>query len=400
MPLYQNSPGSAVPSMGAAICSADLSNSFYTSSDIQIIGGDQKEWNDLYRTGQRLENINPLGGYYLGELEYVISKTNRLNCPLALNPAVSTFLDVALWAYYHKRLQVSTIEQRLRYARFMQSHSVPVDFSNPTYENFRYHMDYREEIEGASAHALKNSWKAMRMFLEAFGIPIWPYKPPSAPINKERNLPFPNTVRSFFYYDFSSDLYEKNLYQYVFYHSFMIGWRVPSELCEMSVNDITIDKDGTGSIVITETKKHRSRRTIVPEKYILSSQSHKSFKNWLDKWRPQVENQYSGDKLYLWPNGKPVTSTHLRLKLSEHGKKIWPSFKPYDTRHWCAVSRLIETKVISGIFEPYTVKNWLGHSDLRVTEAYIQHADQYFRSCPHSWIHHALRSHKHRRCEV
>jgi len=362
-------------------------------------GGDIQKWKILDQLGQNLENVPLLGGMFLGELEYVISKSNRLNCPNTLDPKNSNFLDVALWSYYHKRLQLSTIKSRLRYAKFMESHVVPVDFSNPTLENFRHHMDYREEIEQASPHALKNEWKAMRMFLDAFNIPIWPYKPPSAPKNTERNLPFPNTVRDFFYYNYSDDPYERALYQYIFYQSFMVGWRVPSEICTMSCNDIFLDCNGTGSITITETKKHKSRRTIVPENYILSSQSHKSFKNWIDTWRPQVENQHSGDSLYLWPTGKPVTPTRLRLKLSEHGKKIWPHFKPYDTRHWCAISRLIETKVCNGVFEPYTVRNWLGHSDLRTTETYISHADQYYRSYNHSWIHHALRSHKKRGCD-
>jgi len=365
----------------------------------ELSGGHTKKWRNLTHIGHNLETVPLLGGLSVGELEYVISKSNRLNWSNTLDPRNSNFLDVALWSYYNKRLQVSTIEQRIRYAKFMQSHVVPVDFSNPTYENFRHHMDYREEIEHASPHALKNEWKAMRMFLESFNIPIWPYKPPSAPHNQERNLPYPNTVREFFYYPYSDDPYERALYQYLFYHSFMVGWRVPSEICTLSVTDIKFDIDGHGTITITETKKHNSRRTVVPESYILSSKSHKSFKNWIDKWRPQAENQHSDNALYLWPNGKPVTPTHLRLKLSDYGKKIWPHFRPYDTRHWCAISRLIETKVQNGIFEPYTVKNWLGHTDLRATEAYISHADQYYRSYSHSWIHHALRSHKRRGCE-
>ena len=87
----------------------------------------------------------------------------------------------------------------------------------------------------------------------------------------------------------------------------MIGWRTPSEICEMTVNDVIIDSKGRGSITITETKKRRSQRTILPENFILSSQSHKSIKNWIDHWRSKVENQYSGDSLYLQPSGKPLT---------------------------------------------------------------------------------------------
>jgi len=35
----------------------------------------------------------------------------------------------------------------------------------------------------------------------------------------------------------------------------MIGWRVPSEICEMTTNDVILNGDGTGCIVITEPKK-------------------------------------------------------------------------------------------------------------------------------------------------
>ena len=34
-------------------------------------------------------------------------------------------------------------------------------------------------------------------------------------------------------------------------------------------------------------------------------------KNWIDTWRPKVENQYSGDALYLQHDGKPFTAQLL-----------------------------------------------------------------------------------------
>ena len=359
------------------------------------VGGYNQEWKKfLEKIGQKhIKHLDPrLDGEVMGELEYVIKKLNRLNCPITLNSQDSTFLDVAVWSYFQKRLSISTIEKRLRYARFMQKHRVPVDFSNPSYENFRGHMDYREDIEQASPHALKHEWKTMRMFLEAYGIPVWPYKPPHAPEPGQRILPFPETVREFFYYPFSKDEYENALYHYLFYHSFMIGWRVPSEICELTLDDVVIDSQGRGTLTITETKKHSDKRVILPEKYILSSRSHKSIKNYIDKWRPKVENQYSENALYLWSSGKPLTVRKLGHKLSQHGKKIFPHFRPYDMRHWCAVSRLIETKIRTGHYEPYTVKNLLGHTNIKVTENYISHAEMYFNQCPKSWIHIALRS--------
>jgi integrase len=61
-------------------------------------------------------------------------------------------------------------------------------------------------------------------------------------------------------------------------------------------------------------------------------------------------------------------------------------------RHWCAVARLIETKVQNKTFEPYTVRNWLGHTSIKTTETYIQYAEQYYSQCKESWIKRAMRS--------
>jgi len=41
-----------------------------------------------------------------------------------------------------------------------------------------------------------------------------------------------------------------------------------------------------------------------------------------------------------------------------------------------------------------TVKNWLGHTDIETTESYIHYAEMYYDQYPHSWLKHALRSHK------
>lgn len=330
-------------------------------------------------------------GLDMGDLENVI-KTKRLDCPIVLTPGESTFIDVALWMYRRKRLSLSTIRKHIRYLRFMENHRVPVDFHNPSYSNFIKHMDFREDLESASAHALKHQWKAMKLWLESHGILVWSYKPPSAPKHKDRNLPFPHTVREFFYYPYSKDKYETALYQYLFQHSFLIGWRVPSEICEMKLSNVNIDSKDFGTLTIIEPKKNKSRRTIVPEPFILNSKSHKSVKNYIDKWRPMVENQKSGNALYLWPDGSPITARHLGHKLSMHGKKIWPNFQPYDCRHWCAIARLIESKITSKKFDVFSVQTWLGHDKPSTTKQYLGNAVQYYNRFKKSWIHSALRN--------
>jgi len=330
----------------------------------------------------------------MGELEY-LKKFNRLNCPIKLNPNEASFEDIALHALLRQRLGESTVRKNLRYARYMENHPIPVDFRNPCYENFIRHIDYREQIESAGFNALKGEWQAMKMFLRAYAIAEYDYKLPYAPKSHKRMLPFPDVVNKFFHYRYSKDEYENALYQYLFFHSFMIGWRVPSEIIEMTVEDVIIDSNGRGSITITETKKHRQKRTVLPETCVLSSKVHKSFKNWIEKWRPKVANQYSGKSLYLQPSGKPFHIDHFRGKLSRHGKKIWKPFQPYDMRHWCAIARLIQTKRDTGNFDVFTVQNWLGHTDMKTTQNYIHHAEMYYNQAPVDWIATAMKPQKH-----
>jgi site-specific recombinase XerD len=254
-------------------------------------------------------------------------------------------------------------------------------------------MDYREQLEKATACSLEHEWRAMQMFLRAYGMQIsdWRYKPPTRPKSHMRILPYPETVNTFFNYKYSKDKYETALYQYLFFFGFMVGVRAPSEIVNMKLSGVHFEDKNRGHIIITETKKRDTKRTIIPEKAILNSKVHKSLKNWITYWRPKVSNKYSEDALFLQSNGKPLTIRHLGHRLSKHGKKIWKEFTPYDMRHWCAVARLIRTKVETGSYDCFTVKNWLGHERMATTEGYIKHAEKYYRSLPVDWLSCALK---------
>jgi site-specific recombinase XerD len=323
-------------------------------------------------------------------------KDYQLENPIKLKPNEATFEKVAFHAERWQRLSKSSIDHRLRCARRMSKHLVyPIKFNNPSYKQFIAYMDYRERIERASGYALMNDLRAMQMFLRAFDIDqrTWFYKLPVMPRHKKRKVPFPETVHELFNHKYSNDPYENALYQYMMFHNFFIGWRVPSEPCEMTVKDIDIDSKGRGSIIITETKKRYSKRIIIPEKYVLSAPTYKSFKNWIDNWRPKVENQYSGDALYLQPNGKPFTVRYLGKKLSENGKKVWPHYQPYVSRHWCAIALLIRTKIETKTWDTRRVQKYLGHEKPSTTDTYIEFAEEYYRQLPKDWFLHALRKH-------
>ncbi len=318
----------------------------------------------------------------------------QLENPIELDPKTATFENIAFHAKRWQRLSQSTIEHRLRCARRMQKHPVyPIDFNNPNYQQFIAYMDYRERYEGAEAYALMNDLRTMKMFLRAYNIDErkWYYKLPTPPKHKKKVIPFPETVHELVHHKYSKDHYENALYQYLMFHNFFIGWRVPSEPCVMTTDNINIDEIGRGTITITETKKRKSQRTIIPEKTILSAPTYKSFKNWIDHWRPKVENQYSGNALYLQPNGKPFTVRYLGKKLSENGKKIWSPYQPYVSRHWCAISLLIRTKIETKHWDTRRVQRYLGHERPQTTDTYIQFAEEYYRQEPKDWFNHALR---------
>jgi len=71
---------------------------------------------------------------------------------------------------------------------------------------------------------------------------------------------------------------------------------------------------------------------------------HKSLKNWINHWRSLVADKEE-QTLFLTGEGKPFTPRYMGKKLRENGKKVWPSYQPYVSRHWCAIALLIRTKL-------------------------------------------------------
>ena len=326
---------------------------------------------------------------------------SRIDLPITLNPQHASFTDVAIHALLRQRIAKGTIIRNMRYARFMENHACPINFRKPTYKNFIQHMDYREQIDfknGGGHGALKHEWQTMKMFLHAYGIPQWTYKPPSAPTYTTIPIPFPEQVNQILHLHYSDDAYENALIQYILCHNFIIGWRPPSEPTTIKITDIKIDNYNRGYIKITEPKKHYSTRYLTPLE-IMTNKRRKSFKNWIDCWRPKVANQHSQDYLYLKPNGKPFTPETLRMYLNRKAqpqiKTIFPEYYNYTSRHFCAIARLIRTKIQTHHYDAYEVRDWLGHTKIETTMNYLKDAKHYYQLAPYDWIHRALKITKH-----
>lgn len=319
---------------------------------------------------------------------------NRLEIPIKLEIGHTNFEDIAIHARIRQRLGNKTIEKNLRYAKFMETFNpLAVDLINPNYENFIRHMDYREQ-NGATESALRHEWDAIKMFLRAYGLPLWPYKPPKRQEPRLRMLPMPEIVHQFFHYKYSKDKYETALYRTLFKIGFLVGCRPPSELWAFKTTDLHINNDLTGGIIVTEVKKRNKKHPLLPTKQI-----NKIFLNYLDHWRPKVESSNSGDRLFLWPSGKPITLTKLGHQLSKHGKKFYSSYRNYDMRHWCAIARLIETKIEYNKYDELEVCDWLGHDDTATTMGYIKYAQRYYAQRPYNWIKRVLKFYKNKQIE-
>ena len=342
--------------------------------------------------------------------DYELKKNFEQN-PIIIDPTTFSsipelFIAVKQHAKRWQRLSDSndsTIEHRLRCARRMMAHPVfPIDFANLTYQQFIAYMTYREDIEKAGHWALKNDIQAIQMFLTAYGkrpidtknTPVilgndyWFYKLPHIVKHNDRIIPSPNEVHQIITYEYSRDPYTNTLFQTLFAHNFWIGWRVPSEICVFTLDDVDFDH---GSIRITEPKKHYSTRRIEPDEAILTGKTRKSFKNYVDKWRPKVECSKSGNAFYLTPTGRPFTPRHLGHELSERGKQVFPAFQPYVSRHWNATAMLIRAKLESGFYDKHDVQKWLGHEKEETTDIYVDQAKSLFKKYPFDWIKRTLK---------
>ena len=354
----------------------------YNLTDInELVGGYNQEWKKvLERLGQKhIKHFKPQSiGDIMGVLKYDLKNIKRTDFPIFLNPKTATFKDVAIHGKIRQYLSDSTIEKNLRYARFMETHPSPIDFCNLTPENFIMHMDYRLEIEDppATAFALENEKKALIMFLRAFGISDKRWTslvrlPPRTTNSDAIEVPFPSTMNKFFSYEYSDNIYENRLFQSITFLGFMFGMRPPSEIINLNIEDLTINKDGTGYIKIHEQKKRSKNRIIIPfNKSVLSSPVFKSPKNYVENWRRKVENSKSGNALFLQPDGRRVTGKYIRSYISPAGKKIAGQyFHLYTMRHTFATYLYDYTKDIK------FVSNMLGHTKIDTTNKYVHIAD-------------------------
>jgi len=367
-----------------------INNNYYSDPTAfnDAVGGKQEKWKSLEKLSQKhmKHTIPKLVGEEMGELIYALKNCKRSGFPIYLDPKISSFIDVALHAKIRQYLSDNTIIKNIRYARFMETHSCPVDFRYLKPETVLRHFDYRIEFENATGHALAHEKKTVLMFLRAYGInenelKMWGQvlKTPPIVINDEIDFVYPLDVHKFYIFEgystkknYEIRVYENKLFQHIAFMGFNFGMRCPSEIITLTLSDIVINQDGTGHIRIHEQKKRGKTRLIIPyTRKILSSNRYKSPKNYLDHWRHKVVNDRSGDAFFLQWNGRPITEKYVRDHLSASGKKITgnPRFTPYSMRHTFATFLYQYTKNLK------KVSKKLGHTRTSNTDKYVDVAE-------------------------
>lgn len=362
------------------------------------VGGIKKQCDILSRLGQTIEQQYPSCGEDSVDLAYELKKKFELENPRIINPSnYRSFEELSSAIKHHwierRNRKESTISKRLSRAQALRHHPVfPIDFWDLKPEQVDLYIQYRKQEERAGTDAIRNDWKVIHTFATAYGINTdsWNIALPEKKPPKVKIIPLPPTVHRLIHHQYAKDLYTNAVYQHLMYFSFLLGVRPPSELISMTVDDIFFDDE---YLIIREAKKYGQERQIFPERIIINGKTRKSFRNWVDVWRPRAVSQYSGDVLFLEPDtGKPFTPDYLRQKLSVLGKQVWEPYHPYVSRHWCAIARLIQTKVETNNWDVYAVEEWLGHDKLSTTQGYIRFAQNYHRNAPYDWIKAILKS--------
>ncbi len=373
-------------------------DSFSTySPSSELVGGTNEKWNNIMDQVGQSPVEQPDIGILMRELAYELENIKRTEFPIYLDPKTASFRDVAIHAKIRQYLADSTIEKNLRYARFMETHPCPIDFRNLTPESFLRHIDYRLEMEHppATPNAIKHEKKAILMFLRAYNLysDQWKHLVKTPPIyDNEDNIevPFPSTVNELYHATYSQNKYENVLLQSIVFLGFNFGMRPPSEICNLDLDDLTVNKDGTGYIRIHEDKKRGKQRIIIPfNKNILSSSVFRTPKNYVDKWRNKVVTSESGNALFLKPDGTRITDNYLRDHITPTGKRIaGPYFHLYTMRHTCATYLYEYTKELE------IVRRRLGHRKPSTTILYVHIADSIKRQVgKRNLFNLALRSH-------
>lgn len=266
----------------------------------------------------------------------------------------------------------STVEFTGQYLRQLEGlgrepAEVPVQLRPPNEESWLRHVEYRIG-SGDSPSVLNDGRKALQRLLRFLELPVWPcLEKPYSRTPEPWTLPPDHLIPRFWMDRLHRNPHVSRTLQHVLHFGFHVGVRPPSELLLLDVDDV----DFTGNtVVVTEWKKKGKRRLLHDvEPFVLSGQNTKSLQNYLTYVRPKYAKPGEAAFFVDPRSGERWRPAYLAEALSAAGKAIWPPFRGYTMRRWCATQRLIASD-----FDLYYVARWLGDTVSTVESHYIDHA--------------------------
>lgn len=256
-----------------------------------------------------------------------------------------------------RSLAPGTVDQTLNWLRFLEdpasSHRWKEAFPPPPPVSLRppVEQDWEEVIthyraNGKDGNTLNNHRLALKRLLEFLrrdrGATIPPWESLQGKIRQaepRRPIPPDDLVPRFWAPDteLDPDPYLRRMWRAVFHFNFHAGLRPPSELADLKLSHVDFDSD---RITYWEEKKDRWRDRVKFPTFVVSAMNGPSLRWYAEHVRPRVDKGRS-DALFLNKQGDAWTHRAFGMGIGRVGKRVWPRFYGYCTRHWFATHFLI-----------------------------------------------------------
>lgn len=390
-------------------------NNLLPQKDGFEVGGIKKQCDVLNKNiGHIVEHISQDVGKDMVNLQSELINPYGQN-PFCIDLSKISNLDqliikIRQYAENQTDLSSTTIERDIRRIKLMadKNQMFPIDFLNPSVEQWNYHMAwYKEnkynENNNDNYYGLKERREAFYLYLDAVNIPklFFPYKLPKKLDGGVIEFPNPDIAYKMTKYNYFDNKELNYYFQFAHLYNFIVGPRAPSEMALMKINNIDWDSN---TIEFKQPKLHNKARKIMLPEVFVKGKTRKSLKNYVDYHRNDyIDKRYSEDYLFISPySGKPFwhennkriavsRSANLGKMLNQTGKKVFPKYYPYMGRHFCATGTLIN-RYRSKHHDPIeSTRNFMGHSKTHTTRGYTALAEQYYQRYSFDWFKHILK---------
>ena len=281
-----------------------------------------------------------------------------------------TWAELRRYAVVMKGLSKETWEKRQRYLKHLEEkygfdlHSHPDEI----YMRFQNYVEKkRMELGGQAENAIRFAKNAIQLLFEYLGVKHQYPWPKSKRQEPEIVIPPDDVIYNLIHGHHVKDPLLNKEFQYMFHMASIIGPRVPAEIALMKTDGV----DFESCTLRFWQPKVRRWRTVFAPRFLMLSPVDKSLKNWIEIWRPRLEDARSGNFLWLNAYGEPFDIRYLGRKITQIGKKYWLPFHGYLLRHYAATRYLIESYRRTGVFDVMGLKIYMDHDKIENTLRYV-----------------------------